>query len=463
MDIQRTIQDAIAAAMGPLNDKLDQVTRKLTDMETDQVHSSEKARIIKEGKDKAAADIRANLEANNISFRPEDLEFDTSRSSDKMKKEDLDEFDGSDLFSFKASVDSALSIFETGTVARMMARNLTGRAHTWWVSLDSTIRDGLLVDSDVFLSKLEDEFAENQGILRERARNRRWSVLNKPVLTYFYDKYKLVSNSFGRTLQASEVCHEIREGLPDDFKVLVRTPLSKTVKVEALRQELALLETDYVSMVRRNLRGNNRRNVSATPQPMTNTDSSSNRTAPRQIKRESSARPRSLRDTYNPGNIEYGPDPSNPQKRVRIYTIPDGSGRKIYCNRPCSTCGADHFNFEHPQSGNTMKGDNEAYPLQNVGDGNFNFSINDSMLDQREFSGYPSQFSGYPSPDSGSERYPASSSSDSPTFYPTTSHTTYAFPSSCYSYPSHVEEEDYPSAEAECSAYQQKLLGFQGN
>lgn len=315
-DIQVIIAEAIAKAMAPLNNKLDTVSKKLSDMETDLTHNqsnSEKARIIKEAKEKMAAEVRANLEANNISFRDEDLIFESARSGiDKMKKDDLEEFNGSDLFSFKASVDSALSIWESDVVARMMARNLTGRAHTWWVSLDSIIRDGLLTDSDVFLNKLSEEFAENQGILRERARSQKWSPLTEPVLEYFYDKYKLVSNSFGRSLAASEVCHEIREGLPDNFKVLIRTPLSKSVKVEALRQEMALMEVDYVSMKKRanSQRGNANRSL---PNQLPSQSSNTNN---RQVKRENTQRPRSLRETYKASNIEYGPDPTDPKKRV---------------------------------------------------------------------------------------------------------------------------------------------------
>lgn len=387
-DMESMIQRSIAAALAPLNKKLDTVTKDLQDMKSDQsqqvTETSEKAKIIREQRAKATEAIRLALEAQDISYTDDDLNL--SNQKEKMKKEDLGEFDGSDLFTFKAEIDSALSIFSTEAVARMMARNLTGQAHTWWISLDSVIRDGLLTDADVFYTKLNDEFSKNKGVLRNEARNRRWKVGKESVMDYYYDKLKLITNSFGTTDQ-NDLCHEIREGLPDDFKVLIRTTLARHAKTEALRNELNSLETDYMELRKRP------NPYYSSPPYQRNQQMPLSAPGPSwgpAIKREA---PRSLRESYNPKNISYSADPKNPSKRVRTYLVPDGSGRIIYLNRPCATCGQDHFNFEHPNASMAFEDEGHTYPLHNVGDGEFLFSA----MDWSE--------SSYPSPNSSPESF----------------------------------------------------------
>lgn len=74
----------------------------------------------------------------------------------------------------------------------------------------------------------------DKSIARQAARDRKWMYQKEPILTYFYDKVKLLSNSFGERMDQADQCHEIREGLPDDLKRFVRTPLGGKPTLEHL-------------------------------------------------------------------------------------------------------------------------------------------------------------------------------------------------------------------------------------
>lgn len=314
-DFQEMLQTALAAAMGPVNQKLDTVSKELADLRDTQVPqgSSDKARIIRDARAKAVESMRAAFDEQQISYDDNDLSL--GASGERMKKDDLGEFDGSDVYTFKAEVDSALSMFSTESVARMMARNLKGRAHSWWISLDAVIRDGLLKDADTFFSKLNNEFAKSKGTLRTEALMRKWQAGKEPVMDYYYDKVKLLTNSFGNQLDQADLCHEIREGLPDDFKVLIRTTMAKNARTEALRTELHTLEPDYLDLKKKSSYSpSSQRNPGLPSQPPPSRGRPSN-----PAKGAQQERPRSLRETYNPKNILYKPDPNDSSKRVRTY------------------------------------------------------------------------------------------------------------------------------------------------
>lgn len=205
----------------------------------------------------------------------------------------------------------------------------------------------------------------DKSIARQAARDRKWMYQKEPILTYFYDKVKLLSNSFGERMDQADQCHEIREGLPDDLKPFVRTPLGGKPTLEHLRKELKLLEIDYVANKRKRPTNVIPQLQSPPPQVQGNI---------RNVKQEygSSSRTNSrrvpLKESFNPKMIGQSPNPSNPSQMIRTYTIPDGSGRVLMLNRPCRVCNGNHFDFEpvhvHSSSSASDSSSNfDLYPM----------------------------------------------------------------------------------------------------
>lgn len=261
-----------------------------------------------------------------------------------MKTTDLDEFDGSDVSGFALSVQAARAMFPTDAVASIMARNLRGMAKIWFQNIENTPRNNLLLNAEDFLRSLRAEFEVDKSIARQTARDRKWNHQKESILDYFYDKVKMVSNSYGERMDEADKCHEVREGLPDDFKPFICTPLSGRPTLEHLRKELKLLELDYLASKRK------KPLFQVTSLP-SNQQFSSN--VPKPIKPESGSPVRRvagqripLKDSFNPKMIGQSPNPANPSQMIRTYTIPDGSGRVLMLNRPCRSCGGNHFDFE---------------------------------------------------------------------------------------------------------------------
>lgn len=87
-----------------------------------------------------------------------------------------------------------------------------------------------------------------------------------------------------------------------------------------------------------------------------------------QTSRQNASRRIPLKDSFNPKMIGQSPNPSNPSQMIRTYTVPDGSGRVLMLNRPCRTCGGNHFDFEpvHVQTSTSWSDSSsnmESYPV----------------------------------------------------------------------------------------------------
>lgn len=347
-DVQQLLRDALAPLQQANTDLRSEITSlrsQLGNQSSDPAQSPAqiKAAILKE--ERIAADRRVceRLEQQNIAIS-DDESFDSRPFKEKIKTSDLDEFDGTDVHGFAMSVESAKALFPTDSVASTMSRNLRGMAKIWFQNLDTKFREALLLDSDNFMKALRSEFEVDKGIARQIARERKWTPFKESVMTYFYDKIKLVTNSYGSSMDQADQCHEVREGLPDDFKPFIQTQLGHKPALDHLRRELKLLEPDYLANKRKRLQ------PSPLQLPMQN-NQASNQAPPRQIKQEANQgewrgkRP-TLKDSFNPKMIGQSPNPANPNQMVRTYKVPDGSGRVLMLNRPCRTCGGNHFDFE---------------------------------------------------------------------------------------------------------------------
>lgn len=324
-----------------------------------------KANVLREERDAAKKRARERLAERNIEVGEEDFSPQSSRN-ERIKTSNLDEFDGSDVSSFMLSIQAARAMFPSEAVASVIARNLRGMAKHWFQNLSSSSREMLLLSLEDFARSIRHEFEVDKSIARQSARDRKWIYQKESVLTYFYDKINLLINSFGEKMDQVDQCHEIREGLPDDFKPFVRTLLGGKPNLDQLRKELKLLELDY-------LNSKKKRPVPVqSPMPIFPGQQIAN--IPRNVKQESpstskqnGARRIPLKESFNPKMIGQSPNPSNPSQMIRTYTVPDGSGRVLMLNRPCRTCGGNHFDFEpvhaHTSSLPDSSSDFDSYPI----------------------------------------------------------------------------------------------------
>lgn len=341
-------QQMIASAIAPLQTANSKLQNEISSLKS-QISSSDpapsssqiKANIMREEKEAASRRVRERLQQADIQLDGDEFDA-TAHSRERIKTSDLDEFDGSDVYGFATSVESARSLFPSDSVASVMARNLRDMAKVWFQNLAQNKKEALLLSSEDFMTAIRAEFEVDRSVARQLARERKWNPNKESIMSYFYDKVKLVANSFGTSMNQEDQCHEIREGLPDDFKPFIRTPLGSKPTLEHLRKELKLLELDYIS---------NKKKKNFTPNFVPNMPQ---QLAQPRVKNEGKtiAPPSfkgnrvSLKDSFDAKMIGQSPNPSNPRQMIRTYTIPDGSGRTLMLNRPCRTCGGNHFDFE---------------------------------------------------------------------------------------------------------------------
>lgn len=401
---KKDVEDILNAALGPLRTQNAALQSEITSLRTQissqttdpwEAERAQRALILREEREAAERRIRERLEQQNITVdADEEVGFVGNSLFEKIKVSDLDEFDGTDVHSFFLSVDAALAQFSPRMVAGVMARNLKGVAKIWFQNLSEVMREAILSNANVFKDSLRQEFEEDKAISRQLARDRKWQVQKEPIMTYYYEKMKMIANAF-KGIDSSEQCLEIRDGLPDDLKLLVRTTMAARPNLDHLRKELKTLEQDYLA---------NRRKRPFTPQqtfPPANQQSlvKHNRNP---VKAEPGRRPPSLRDSFNPKFIGQSPNPSNPSQMIRTYTVPDGSGRVLMLNRPCRTCGGNHFDFEQVHAHFVELDDNDSYVIQYTPQSQQTYSVFTPQLKDPMI---PIDNSAYPSWEMSNEDY----------------------------------------------------------
>ena len=125
------------------------------------------------------------------------------------------------------------------------------------------------------------------------------------------------------------------KGLPDDLSMYIN--MGRSPKLENLKVTLQQIEPKYVTLALKSDKSIKTPRVATVQQSPTTT----------------AGRRPSLKDTYNPQNISQTPSQNDPSKKLRTYTLPDGTS--IQMTRNCTKCDAPHFTFEHDYLVNKSK------------------------------------------------------------------------------------------------------------
>lgn len=206
-DVQKLLDNALnplKATNAKLQQEIDSL--KSGTSNNSQTPAQIKANIMREEKEAAEKRVKDRLEEHHIDLSGDEF---ISQNRERMKTTDLDEFDGSDVYGFAMSVQSVRAIFPSEVVASIMARNLKDMAKIWFQNLEHRQKELLLLDAEVFISAIKTEFEVDKSVAKQLARDRHWQPTKEPIMTYFYDKVKMTSNSFGNYMNQSDICHEI--------------------------------------------------------------------------------------------------------------------------------------------------------------------------------------------------------------------------------------------------------------
>lgn len=365
--INAMIQQSVAAAMQSLTPQFDSLRTDLQDLRTNNPsmegveHSSVESQrqdilneTLRESRDILKNTLRQKYTTRGISVNEADLDAivaDKGAGShldrdnvQKMRVDDLPKFDGRDVHSYLVSVTSAIVQFGQQAVARTIPRTFDGQARNWWNILSDSTKNSYMSNVYKFKDALEDEFSDSVGVAKDKAKNRTWRIGSEDIMTYYYDKMDLMVNANSGNHSDVEVCYEIREGLPIEFRPYIRTVLEKNPSTSRMRKELQSLENDFLKMWK-----SSRTRMSTPPltptssfSPTSSPDSSISR-SPTSFRRSRSEPP--LRESYDPARVGQAPGPNG--KMLRSYTLP--SGQVLLLNRTCrvNNCNGNHFDFEH--------------------------------------------------------------------------------------------------------------------
>lgn len=210
-----------------------------------------------------------------------------------------------------------------------------GAAKDWYNSLNS--QEVLALKSwEHYEEKLKKFFAPDDISLKEQADNRRWDPKRETVSAYYFDKKKLLSGAYPNHGE-KDLCHNIWMALPSNFRLFCRTTMANNPTCLDLLIEMRRLEETWKTDS-----GKKASWPQSNVKPMASKQegSSSTGTNLKAVKAEKTAgRRRPLKETYTSRNIFY-------KNGKRHYLIPD-TDDILELQRPCSSCGGDHFDFEH--------------------------------------------------------------------------------------------------------------------
>lgn len=335
---------------------------------------------MRESQASARETLRSRYAEASITVTDADLDGMLSRSGQnstrdniqKMRVDDLPKFDGTDVHGFVVNIMSALVQFDQQAVARTIPRAFEGQARNWWNILTDDTKSLYMGNVYRFKDVLEEEFADSIGVAKDKAKSRVWRVGSEDIMTYYYDKMDLMVNANHGNHSDVEVCYELREGLPIEFRPYIRTVLERNPSTQRMRKEFQTLENDFMKMWKSSKRFTT---PPLTParSPSYSPSSASTERSPSPVFRRSRTEP-PLRESYDPKKVGQHPGPDG--KMMRSYTLP--SGQLILLNRTCrvSGCNGNHFDFEHdylssskkraqsiPARDSSEKGTYEGYPI----------------------------------------------------------------------------------------------------
>ncbi|SPO28028.1 uncharacterized protein UTRI_05171 [Ustilago trichophora] len=278
-----------------------------------------------------------------------------------VKPDDLGLFDGSPdrLEFFRSRIDALIqSRSDPGweqAVIETLPLCLRDSAAQWYQLMGSTQRANLSVGWNAWEAALMQAFRPDDGEARRLADSRKWHVKTETVQQYFYSKLSLLRSAYPFR-DEKDLAQEIRLGLPDTMRVLVRSHLNASVNPTKMLVELKSLEESW-----RSATGNAMRSTNLSSQAQTTADNdnakSQNLFAQPKSAQASRASPKpqagglSMSADYRPENISFV---ERDGRKVRAYRLPQ-SGRTIYLGRSCQKCGQAHFDFEHDHMAASVK------------------------------------------------------------------------------------------------------------
>ncbi|KAE8189233.1 hypothetical protein CF336_g2943 [Tilletia laevis] len=243
-------------------------------------------------------------------------------------------------------------------VLRTMPLVMEGDAAVWHAGLTDTEAASLRTMT-AWMDKMREAFPTNRYEQGRLARNRRWVPEDEGASAYFFYKLRLLRAVYGQEHTEQNLAHDILEGFPATFRVMLRLPRSN-ITLDDVRREICECEPMW-----REVHGQSRSsNTVAASASGSRTSGSSSKCkdsrpsalgtsspAPRssQPKADPSSSSMSKSDRpYVPLSATYDPSRIIPAtgSEVRKYRRPD-TDKVITLDRPCAACGEKHFGFEH--------------------------------------------------------------------------------------------------------------------
>ncbi|KAE8180692.1 hypothetical protein CF335_g9167, partial [Tilletia laevis] len=203
----------------------------------------------------------------------------------------------------------------------------------------------------VWQDKLREAFPVNRYEQRRNARNRQWNPADEGASAYFFYKLRLLRGAYGPDQNETNLTHDILDGLPPEFRVMLRLP-RHNVSLNDVRQEISEWEPMWRELHRqsRSLPSSSTARTSGGSPPGRDSRlfpaSTSYAVAPSTVTAPA-AGPRPT-GAYVPLAVSYDPGRIIPATATqpRKYRRPDNN-KVIDLDRACDRCGELHFNFEH--------------------------------------------------------------------------------------------------------------------
>ncbi|KAE8240666.1 hypothetical protein A4X13_0g7662 [Tilletia indica] len=278
------------------------------------------------------------------------------------KQEFLGSFDGKP-FELENFVSRILNLRRSdrrqaweNAIVRALPMALKGDAAAWHEGLSDEEAEEL--DSvHKWVDAMRTAFPVNSLQQRRNAQQRAWRFATETVSEYYHQKLRLLRQAYGRDQSEERLVSEIKDTLPASMRAMIRVPIKGATLLD-LRTELIEAEPQWKEMY-----GNPSAPAHAATSPTTPTTTKANfakQTATSKVNAPAMARSASapalpaadpaspapttggfgLAATYDPSRVTPAAN-----GKPRSYRRPDGVTMEL--NRPCTRCGADHFNFEH--------------------------------------------------------------------------------------------------------------------
>ncbi|KAE8217907.1 hypothetical protein CF319_g8110 [Tilletia indica] len=212
------------------------------------------------------------------------------------------------------------------------------------------------------------QFPMNYTEQRRLAHERKWVPTAEQAGTYYFAKLRVLRAAFGKDQSDTVLARYIIDGLPATFRAMIRLPRTNILLTD-LRAEIGDWEPTWREMhpqlaLRRPAASASAPQSAASSSAVKPAATKQNPTAgpppaPSTAASGGSSRPLSLAATYDRARVIPAAD-----GKPRRYRRP-GDDVVIELNRPCTRCGDDHFNFEHPHlvpTVQTMGVDEDSYP-----------------------------------------------------------------------------------------------------